>query len=206
MNSNAQISESKHCPVASDCRKLLDIHSKVQCHRQVIAGAFDVQDLCDVKCKCCYACIVVHSKEGCDQCTQFLDIYLPSYDRKRKLSKSAGRDLKEALSGLFSVLGLEEVKVEERLSVSIESFIADYLTMVDEVKTPGDICRLWHLSFDLADWIFTTMKEVLYSGDCLLEEDDDLDEETDFGDDESDESVSSDDEASVMSNLYLLSE
>ena len=198
------IAEAKHCPVMSECRKLLDKHSVVQCHREFIASSFDVKNTITDECKCCYACINLHAEGGCSNCIEFLESYMPSKEAKIKLSKSVAKDLKESLLELFQALSLKEVKIEDHLSVSHESFICDFIRMIDEIKNPSDICQMWRVNAELAGWIFSTVQEVLYSDVYILEEESFEDTEVDeYQDDVSDESSEDEVEAITMSNLHL---
>ena len=80
-----------------------------------------------------------------------------------KLSKSIVSEIKTGLLELFSILEVQRIQVEDSLSVGIESFIKDLVKMIDEVNTPEDIARMWHIDGNLAQWIYSTMSEILFS-------------------------------------------
>ena len=90
-------------------------------------------------CQCCYVCIKLHSKDfACSSCTHFLNSYFPVRSAL-KLSKSVSSELKGALLDLFSVMSINELKVESNLSLGVLSFIGDFIKVVDEIKTDTDI-------------------------------------------------------------------
>ena len=99
-------SESKHCPVGSECRALLSKSSC--CQTQIILNQFD----CDIdpvasKCRCCFKCIDSHSKTRCLECSQFLRKYFPSQVHTRK-SKSVKKELKVVLAEFFEEMDVTE--------------------------------------------------------------------------------------------------
>ena len=78
------------------------------------------------KCTCCYACIKQHSENGCAQCTDFLDKYIPQKS-KLKVTKSVALDLTEGLKELFTALRLEYLLIEKQFRVKIDHFIKDFI-------------------------------------------------------------------------------
>ena len=183
--------ESKHCPVASECRALL--RKSDECQMQVILKQFDcVIDSPVSSCRCCYNCIEKHSQSGCLQCTDFLNQYFPQ-KRKVTLSIRVSDELKLALNDLFEEMGLTTIKVEENLALSPHNFITDLLRAVDEIKCPLDVKRLWHVSMDIAIKVFMTIKEVVFDSkisNCSPR----CDKDEDDSHSSSEESVSSSDE------------
>ena len=179
--------ESKHCPASSECRKLIDKNLK-KCHKQIIATCFDVQEPpCETKCQCCYPCIRSDADDGCLNCIEFLNTFLPR-KTNLKLSKSVTAELKQALHELFKSVSAKEVKVEDDLVVSCDSFLSDFLKMIDEVKTDTDIVKMWHIKPELASSIFATMNEVLYADGELSSEESSGDESEDVLDESSESS------------------
>ena len=177
--------EAKHCPPFSDCRRFIDNVSSC-CHRQIIAGCFDVPLPDSQKCNCCYVCIKTHADGGCLNCVEFLKIFFPS-KKNIKLAKSVASELELALQELFKTIGMKEVQVEDNLSVSVDSFITDMIKMIDEISQAEDIEKLWHLKPDLSSWIFSTINEVVHDADEFLEEADISDVSEDSTDDSEEE-------------------
>ena len=182
-NVNVLLLEAKHCPVSSECRKFID-KTVSYCHKQIIANCFDVQCTPVEKCHCCYPCIKSHADDDCLNCMEFLKTFLPA-KTNLKLSKSVAAELKLALKELFHAVTMREVKVEDGLTVSVDSFIADFVKMIDEVKADSDIARMWHVKPDVASWVFSTLNEVLYGGEELSDKASSSDESEDFLDAES---------------------
>ena len=131
------------------------------CHRVQIGKFFDVEStFAGSSCHCCFVCIKLHSEEGCKSCQEFLSFFFPP-KASLKLSKSVSEELREALADLFQALNITQVRVEDDLTVSIESFCSDFLRMVDEVKSFHDIERIWHVHSKIARAVFAILEEVL---------------------------------------------
>ena len=105
------------------------------------------------------------------KCMEFLSVFFPPI-KNIKLAKSVARELELALQELFKTIGMNEVQIEDNLSVSVDSFIADMIKMIDEVRKPVDIEKLWHLKPDLSSWIFSTIDEVVHDLNEFSEEED----------------------------------
>ena len=105
------------------------------------------------------------------KCMEFLNVFFPP-TKNIKLAKSVASELELALHELFKTIGVNEVQIEENLIVSIDSFIADMIKMIDEVRKPVDIEKLWHLKPDLSSWIFSTIEEVVHDLNEFSEEED----------------------------------
>ena len=105
------------------------------------------------------------------KCMEFLNVFFPPI-KNIKLAKSVASELELALQELFKTIGINEVQIEENLSVSIDSFITDMIKMIDEVRKPVDIETLWHLKPDLSSWIFSTIEEVVHDLNEFSEEED----------------------------------
>ena len=88
-------------------------------------------------------------------------------------------------------MGLSVVKVENDLEIQTSNFICDVKKVIDEIKDHLDIVRLWHISEDLAENVFSVINEVLFSSDdfeylSTEEEANETDDEEDNIDSESD--------------------
>ena len=56
------------------------------------------------------------------KCMEFLSVFFPPI-KNIKLAKSVARELELALQELFKTIGMNEVQIEDNLSVSVDSFI-----------------------------------------------------------------------------------
>ena len=186
--------------MSSDCRKFID-KTVSQCHRQIIANSFDVPCVPTERCLCCYPCIKSDADDGCLNCKEFLQTFLPPKSNL-KLSKSVAAELKVALKELFMAVSLKDVQVEDGLSVSVDSFIADFSKMIDEVKAESDITKMWHVKPEVAGWVFSTLNEVVYGDDELLETTTSSDESEDFLDDEDSDEEDADEESGLLPPIY----
>ena len=97
-------------------------------------------------------------------------------------------ELREALQELFKAVSATEVQVEDDLTVSCESFLDDFLKMIDEVNTEADIVKMWHVKPDMASSIFATMNEVVYGDDDFSSAESSIDELEDILDESSETS------------------
>ena len=90
-----------------------------------------------------------------------------------KIRKSVAVDLKEAIEELFNALGFDNIMMEGDQSVSVKSFIKDFIKTVDEVKDENDIVELWHIDPAIAQNLFMLLKEVVFGEleDCDTLED-----------------------------------
>ena len=169
-----------------------------ECQTELILGMFEKDPNVQVpKCRCCYCCIKSHADEGCSDCLYFLSQYFPS-KASLKLKKSVYKELKNALSELFLAMKISELRVEDNLKVDCSSFICDFLRVVDEVKSPLDIVKLWHIEKWVAEKIFSILDDVLYDYDsCNEEEINTVEVEDDYWKDEF--SISSSDSSSESS-------
>ena len=199
-------SESKHCPITSDCRALL-VKGSLECHRKILGKFFDQEILDTVdKCVCCYACIHSHAEEGCSSCRDFHETFFPTRSSPR-LSKPVSAELRCALKELFTVMAVKEIKVESSLSLGIANFVNDVVKVVDELKTEEDISQRWHVSEEIARKVFSTLNDVLYGEECSdssgsSEEEEELEEYSEDVIDE-EESDSSSDEENECESLEL---
>ena len=146
-----------------------------------------------VKCNCCYSCIKLHSENGCNECISFIKTFFP-FPHTLRISRSVEKELEAALTELFLVLGLSVVKVENDLEIQTSNFIGDIKKVIDEIKDHLDIVRLWHISDDLAENVFSVINEVLFSSDdteymSTEEEANETDDEEDNIDSESDSDI-----------------
>ena len=133
-----------------------------------------------LKCNCCYSCISFHSLEGCKECVAFLKKYFPSESKWSK--RSTFSVLKVALVELFDVMGVRTLKVEDRLTVDCTSFLSDFLKVVDEIKSPSDIVKFWHLEESIACKIFSILHSVLGSAEVLYSSDEESEADSEFSD------------------------
>ena len=179
--------EAKHCPVTSDCRELIRKSGTI-CHRATLCKFFDKEHSPeDAKCFCCYVCIKIHADEGCCDCRELLDTYMPAKS-SLKLSKTVSAELKGALRELFEVMGVKKLQVESDLAMSTSSFLKDFVKNVDEIKISEDISRIWHLGSEMASSIFSILEEVLCGEEMVAESDGSTDSNEDESDDDSDSS------------------
>ena len=54
--------------------------------------------------------------------------------------------------------------MEGNLSVTVASFIKDFIKTVDEVKDEKDIVELWHIDPVIAQNLFMLFREVVFGG------------------------------------------
>ena len=155
--------ESRHCPVASECRSLI---SKADtCQTKVILDKFECNIEVDIpSCYCCYKCIKAHADTGCIDCNEFLCTFFPIRPRTR-VGKSVSRELKEALFELLREMKLSSITVEGKLRLDCKSFVNDVVQTVDELKGPVDIIRFWHVPLDLATNVFSIVTEVVFGAE-----------------------------------------
>ena len=162
--------EAKHCQVGSDCRALITKPLPL-CQKNTLLRLFDENFTSeDVQCHCCYSCIRSHSISGCENCTSFINEFLPEHV-KRTRSKSIKRMLKEGLSELFIDLECETLMVEDCLEIKVDDFITDFMRMVDEIKCKEDIVEMWHIHLDIAEEIFQLFYEIVQEPEievCIL--------------------------------------
>ena len=78
------------------------------------------------------------------------------------MRKSVAVDLKEAIEELFDALGFDNIMMEGDQSVSVKSFIKDFIKTVDEVKNEKDIVELWRIDPVIAQNLFMLFKEVVF--------------------------------------------
>ena len=151
-----------HCPPSSDCRALIS-EPLPKCQTRCLFSYFDPQfEVNGFPCNCCYRCIVRDSENGCDNCTLFLETYLP-----RKVShlrcSSVRKGLKSAIMELFRGLGISSIDIETRLSLNIENFANDFVKVYDEIDSPSSIQSLWHVSEELARDLYEVSLEFINS-------------------------------------------
>ena len=91
-------------------------------------------------------------------------------------------------------VSLKDVQVEDGLSVSVDSFIADFSKMIDEVKAESDITKMWHVKPEVAGWVFSTLN--------VLETTTSSDESEDFLDDEDSDEEDADEESGLLPPIY----
>ena len=144
-------------------------------------------------CKCCYSCIVSHSDRGCQECFLFLEKFFPP--TSTKVTKSVKSELKAALGELFEAMEISKVQVESQLEVDCSSLVKDLVKVIDEIKTPGDIVRFWHVDKELSCKMFSVIQDVVFGNDAELSSSEDDSEESDDEEDisctELDEKVTS---------------
>ena len=193
--------EAKHCPVTSDCRALI---SRVgsQCHKIILRQFFNENDQHqNDQCVCCYVCIKSHAEGGCFSCKEFIDTYFPPKNSV-KLSKSVYSELRCALLELFAAMAVKELKVESDLVLNLMNFINDFIKVIDEVKTASDIGRIWHVSPDVADRVFSVLHDVLYGDEDLCDSaGSSTDESEDIFDEDSDSTDDDDTERFMSLNI-----
>ena len=177
-----------HCPPSSDCRALI-AEPLPNCQTKCLFSYFDPHFEAAVpSCNCCYSCILRDSENGCPNCILFLQTYLPRKASHIRCS-SVRKGLKSAILELFKGLGLSVIKIETRLSLTVENFADDFVKTFDEINHPSVIQSLWHVSEDLAKDLYEVSLEFLNSN--LIEADGES-EDGDFGlTDEEDGSESS---------------
>ena len=63
--------------------------------------------------------------------------------------------------------------MEGDLSVTVKSFVKDFIKTIDEVKDEKDIVELWHIDPVIAQNLFTLFREVVFGdlGSCEAFED-----------------------------------
>ena len=139
------VSESKHCPAASDCRALIANPLPV-CQKETMLRFFDETYTSEGfnHCNCCYSCIKRHGSEGCQTCDQFIATYFRKIDQLC-VKKSVALLLREAMQDLFETQGIVSLLVEDELDIKIDDFITDYLCMCDEINSQNDIVEIWHI-------------------------------------------------------------
>ena len=116
------------------------------------------------KCLCCYSCIKQHSGDGCSKCSDFIDRFFTQKNAKLKVSKTLAAELIEALEELFTALRMEVVVIEDELEVTTESFIKDFVKVLDEVRSENDLVEMWHLNPSVAHKVFMLFQEVVFGG------------------------------------------
>ena len=79
-------------------------------------------------------------------------------------------ELKEALGDLFRAMKVTKVRVEKDLTMPVLSFIIDFCKMLDEVRGPADLVRIWHVDEKTAKKIYCTVEDVLHGGIEVLSE------------------------------------
>jgi hypothetical protein len=80
-----------------------------------------------------------------------------------KLNKSVKSELRSGLWDLFDALEICTLMVENTLELAVSSFVEDFIKTVDEITEPGDIVKHWHISFDMAQNIFSILNDVMNS-------------------------------------------
>ena len=73
------------------------------------------------------------------------------------------KELDSALSDLFHVMNLSNVKVEQNLELSASNLSHDIKRAIDEINSPQDIVDFWHIPIQVAQSIFLVLREVLFS-------------------------------------------
>ena len=127
-------------------------------------------------CKCCYSCIVQHGDGGCQECLLLLQKFFPPTSIT-KFTKSVKSELKAALGELFEAMGISKIKVESELEVDYLSLVNDLVKVIDELKSPEDICRFWHINQELSFKMFSVIQDVIFGNkDDLSSSDNDSDE------------------------------
>ena len=155
------ILESKHCPASSDCRELIS-KPLPYCQAEVLYKMFDENFRSDiVQCHCCYSCIRRHASDGCEECIVFIKTFFKNTSTKRR-SKPVMKQLKDKLHGFFKAIRIDSVIFEGAHSVSVHSFVKDFLTMTDEITSADDIANLWHIESGIACKVYSVYSEVMH--------------------------------------------
>lgn len=182
--------EAKHCPAASDVRALI-AKPLPRCQSETTMRFFDENFVSKVpECVCCFSCIRDHGNNGCVKCAEFIHTYF-TQNEKLKVSKSAARDLIEALEELFAALRISTILVENELQVSTTSFIKDFVKMIDEIKCANDIVNTWHIDTVVAEKVFLLFEEVIFVDQGAISEEfkNETDEDSDILDLSSDSDI-----------------
>ena len=174
-----------HCSPMSDCRSLIT-EPLPRCQTTTLFKFFDPNFEHNVSsCYCCYSCILRDAQQGCQECSQFLELYL-SQKKMTGISRSTVSDLKAALLELFIGLGLAYVEVESKLQLKVPNFIDDLVKAFDEISSPNDISEMWHVNEAVAADVYNVCTEVLNVGDD--EEDSESGNNSEHSEEESSES------------------
>ena len=59
---------------------------------------------------------------------------------------------------------MEVVVIEDELEVTTESFIKDFVKVLDEVRSENDLVEMWHLNPSVAHKVFMLFQEVVFGG------------------------------------------
>ena len=65
---------------------------------------------------------------------------------------------------------LSYIKGEGHHQLDCKSFVNDVVRTVDELKSPEDVMRFWHVPFDLATNVFMIITEVIFGTDAECED------------------------------------
>ena len=100
-------------------------------------------------------------------------------------------ELRAGLWELFEALEIGTILVEETLELTVSSFTEDFIKTVDEITEPEDIVKLWHISVDMAQYIFSILNDVMNSklADLVCEEREGLEESDSFDASSSDDDI-----------------
>ena len=108
-----------------------------------------------------------------------------------KFNKSVKSELRSGLCDLFDALEIGTILVEETLEMTVSSFTEDFIKAVDEITEPGDIVKLWHISLEMAQNIFSVFNDVMNSqpGYLICEDREDPEEFDSFDESSSDDGM-----------------
>ena len=82
-------------------------------------------------------------------------------------------------------MGTFKVKVESELEVECSSLVNDLVKVIDELRSPEDICRLWHVNQELSCKMFSVIQDVIFGNkDDLSSSDNDSSDESDYDEDD----------------------
>ena len=112
----------------------------------------------------------------------FRELFFPAISPLRK-NKSVKTEIKVGLRALFDAMEVSVVKVEYNLELDIVNFIEDIIKVIDELKEPNDLVKLWHISFKMAENIYSIIEDVIkaeFEEDSSDEDYIEVDEEDSF--------------------------
>ena len=82
-----------------------------------------------------------------------MDTFIP---KKLSVGKNSSvrKGLRSVVLELFRGLDINEIEIETRLTMSVNSFVNDFMKVFDEIRKPSDLQSFWHLSRELSEDLF----------------------------------------------------
>ena len=146
-----------HCPPSSECRSLVT-DPPPQCQTKTLFRNFDPEfDAHVAPCECCFSCISRHADDGCHRCSLFLETYIPKQKVSNVKFPSIRKGLKSVILDLFCGLNLTEIKIENRVTLCVQSFASDFVKVFDEINHCAGVKNFWHLPPELSEDIFAVL-------------------------------------------------